>query len=75
MIKYQDFAKQHRLSTLPVQPPAEPTPDAAGGSSTGGKVALAAGVLAALGGALAILAPRIREALAAIDLTPAQLGR
>ncbi|WJY98316.1 metallophosphoesterase family protein [Corynebacterium fournieri] len=75
MIKYQDFAKQHRLSTPPVQPPAEPTPDAAGGSSTGGKVALAAGVLAALGGALAILAPRIREALAAIDLTPAQLGR
>ena len=75
MIKYQDFAKQHRLSTLPVQPPAEPTPDAAGGSSTGGKVALAAGVLAALGGALAILAPRIREVLAAIDLTPAQLGR
>ena len=28
MLKYQDFAKQHRLSTPPVQSPSDPTPEA-----------------------------------------------
>ena len=58
MIKYQDFAKQHRLSTPPVQSPSDPTPAAGsvGGSSAGAKAALVIGIVAALGGAFAFVA-------------------
>ena len=69
MIKYQDFAKQHRLSTPPVQSPAEPTPDAdagsvsADGSSAGAKAALIVGILAALGGAFAFIASQFGDQL------------
>ena len=69
MIKYQDFAKQHRLSTPPVQPPAEPTPDAdadsasAEGSSAGAKAALVIGIVAALGGAFAFIASQFGDQL------------
>lgn len=58
MIKYQDFAKQHRPSTPTVQPPSDPTPgpDSAGGSSAGAKVPSVIGLVAPLGGAFAFLA-------------------
>lgn len=69
MIKYQDFAKQHRLSTLPVQPPSDPTPAAetdsvsVEGSSAGAKAAMFIGIVAALGGAFAFLAAQFGNQL------------
>ena len=68
MIKYQDFSKQKRV----VAPAAEPNPDTpadtAGGSSTGEKIAVAIGILAAIGGAFAVLAPRVQEVLGGLGL-------
>ena len=69
MLKYQDFAKQYRLSTPPVQPPAEPTPDADAdsvsveGSSAGAKAALVIGIVAAVGGAFAFIASQFGDQL------------
>ena len=69
MLKYQDFSKQHRLSTPPVQSPAEPTPEtdtdsaSAEGSSAGAKAALVIGVVAALGGAFAFIASQFGDQL------------
>ena len=68
MIKYQDFSKQKRV----VAPAAKPNPDTpadtAGGSSTGEKIAVAIGILAAIGGAFAVLAPRVQEVLGGLGL-------
>lgn len=69
MIKYQDFAKQHRPSTPTVQPPAEPIPEtdadsvSAEGSSAGAKAALVIGIVAALGGAFAFIASQFGDQL------------
>ena len=62
MIKYQDFSKQKRMATTPAQPPAEHT-SAPGGSSTGEKLALVVGILAAIGGAFAFVASQYGERL------------
>lgn len=68
MIKYQDFAKQHRLSTPPVQPPAEPME----GSSAGATAALVIGIVAALGGAFAFIASQFGDQLR--GLLPASIA-
>ena len=72
LIKYQDFSKQKRLATSPVEPPAENTP-APGGSSTGEKLALVVGILTAIGGAFAFLAPRFQDVFMALGLPAEQL--
>lgn len=67
MIKYQDFAKQHRLSTPPVSSETDPTPEAdsasAEGSSAGAKASLVIGIVAALGGAFAFIASQFGDQL------------
>ncbi|MCG7290092.1 metallophosphoesterase [Corynebacterium sp. ACRPZ] len=72
MIKYQDFSKQKRVAAPAVDAPAKPNPDTptdtAGGSSTGEKIAVAIGILAAIGGAFAVLAPRVHEVLGGLGL-------
>ena len=72
MIKYQDFSKQKRVAAPAVDAPAKPNPDTptdtAGGSSTGEKIAVAIGILAAIGGAFAVLAPRVQEVLGGLGL-------
>ena len=72
MIKYQDFSKQKRVAAPAADAPAEPNPDTptdtAGGSSTGEKIAVAIGILAAIGGAFAVLAPRVHEVLGGLGL-------
>jgi len=72
MIKYQDFSKQKRVVAPAANAPAKPNPDTpadtAGGSSTGEKIAVAIGILAAIGGAFAVLAPRVQEVLGGLGL-------
>jgi len=72
MIKYQDFSKQKRVAAPAADAPAKPNPDTpadtAGGSSTGEKIAVAIGILAAIGGAFAVLAPRVQEVLGGLGL-------
>ena len=72
MIKYQDFSKQKRVVEPAANAPAKPNPDTpadtAGGSSTGEKIAVAIGILAAIGGAFAVLAPRVQEVLGGLGL-------
>ena len=67
MIKYQDFAKQHRLSTPPVSSEIAPTPEAdwasAEGSSAGAKAALVIGIFAALSGAFGLIASQFGDQL------------
>ena len=72
MIKYQDFSKQKRVAAPAADAPAKPNPDTpaatAGGSSTGEKIAVAIGILAAIGGAFAVLVPRVQEVLGGLGL-------
>ena len=72
MIKYQDFSKQKRVAAPAADAPAKTNPDTpaatAGGSSTGEKIAVAIGILAAIGGAFAVLAPRVQEVLGGLGL-------
>ncbi|WJY98321.1 metallophosphoesterase family protein [Corynebacterium fournieri] len=70
LIKYQDFSKQKRVAASSAQQPDEHTsvPGGAEGSSTGEKLALVVGILAAVGGAFAFLAPRFQDVLGALGL-------
>ena len=70
LIKYQDFSKQKRVAASPAQQPDEHTsaPGGAEGSSTGEKLAIVVGILAAVGGAFAFLAPRFQDVLGALGL-------
>lgn len=72
MIKYQDFAKQKRLAAPAIDAPAKPNPDTpadtAGGSSTGEKIAVVIGILAAIGGVFTVLAPRVQEVLGGLGM-------
>ena len=68
MIKYQDFSKQKRVAAPPAEPNPDTPADTAGGSSTGEKIAVAIGILAAIGGAFAVLAPRVQEVFGGLGL-------
>ena len=68
MIKYQDFSKQKCVAAPPAEPNPDTPADTAGGSSTGEKIAVAIGILAAIGGAFAVLAPRVQEVLGGLGL-------
>ena len=74
MIKYQDFAKQHRLSTPPVSSETDPTPEAdsasAEVSSARAKAALVIGILAGLGGAFGLIASQFGDQLRGLLPTP-----